>query len=256
MKEQPTFEPRDIVLGPRAGAWYIVREGLTEGELVVTHGSFKIDSELQIRGRPSMMQPEGGAPPTHDHGDTAANQPSLPPETAQAPSQTPPRSEAVQAPSQFQTQIGRIVTSNFDLVDALAADDPEAARRAALQTDEALHRVDPTTLTNNLHRQQWNRLAKNLHDPIVQLANNEDLKEQRRLFKSFSDALIEAVRTFGVARTGEVYLVMCPMVEGGEGYWLQPQKDITNPYLGSMMLTCGEIMETIVQPDEHSGGHG
>jgi hypothetical protein len=58
--EQPTFEPREIVLGPRVGEWYIVHEGLSRGELVVTNGSFKIDSELQIRGRPSMMQPEGG----------------------------------------------------------------------------------------------------------------------------------------------------------------------------------------------------
>jgi membrane fusion protein, copper/silver efflux system len=70
--KEPTYEPRDVLLGPRAGEWYIVREGLSEGELVVTHGGFKIDSELQIRGRPSMMQPEGGPPPIHDHGDTAA----------------------------------------------------------------------------------------------------------------------------------------------------------------------------------------
>jgi membrane fusion protein, copper/silver efflux system len=69
--EQPTFEPREVVLGPRAGAWYIVREGLSEGELVVVNGGVKIDSELQIRGRPSMMQPEGGAPPVHDHGPDA-----------------------------------------------------------------------------------------------------------------------------------------------------------------------------------------
>jgi membrane fusion protein, copper/silver efflux system len=65
--EQPTFEPREIVLGPRVGEWYIVHEGLSRGELVVINGSFKIDSELQIRGRPSMMQPEGGPPPAHDH---------------------------------------------------------------------------------------------------------------------------------------------------------------------------------------------
>lgn len=66
--DRPTFEPRDVTLGPRAGDWYVVRDGLGEGQLVVTHGSFKIDSELQIRGRPSMMLPRGGRPPAHDHG--------------------------------------------------------------------------------------------------------------------------------------------------------------------------------------------
>ncbi|MDP8236401.1 MAG: efflux RND transporter periplasmic adaptor subunit [Candidatus Erginobacter occultus] len=68
---QPTFEPREVLLGPRAGDYYVVREGLEEGEIVVVHGQFKIDSELQIRGRPSMMSPEGGPPPVHDHGGPA-----------------------------------------------------------------------------------------------------------------------------------------------------------------------------------------
>jgi Cu(I)/Ag(I) efflux system membrane fusion protein len=60
--DRPTFEPRSVVLGPRAGDVYVVEDGLAEGEWVVVNGQFKIDSELQIRGRPSMMsaeRPEG-----------------------------------------------------------------------------------------------------------------------------------------------------------------------------------------------------
>lgn len=59
-RAKPTFEGRQIVLGPRAGNYYLVRNGLTEGERVVTNGNFKLDSELQIRAKPSMMTPEGG----------------------------------------------------------------------------------------------------------------------------------------------------------------------------------------------------
>ncbi len=58
--EKPTFEGREIVLGPRAGDYYLVRHGLSEGEHVVVKGSFKIDAELQIQAKPSMMTPEGG----------------------------------------------------------------------------------------------------------------------------------------------------------------------------------------------------
>jgi len=57
--EKPTFEGRQIVLGPRTGDFYIVQSGLTEGEIVVTNGNFKIDSALQIQAKPSMMNPEG-----------------------------------------------------------------------------------------------------------------------------------------------------------------------------------------------------
>ncbi len=56
------FEGREIILGPRAGDYYIVNEGLREGELVVTNGAFKIDADLQIKAKPSMMSPGGGRP--------------------------------------------------------------------------------------------------------------------------------------------------------------------------------------------------
>ncbi len=56
--DRPTFEGREIVLGPRAGDYYIVLDGLAEGELVVYRGNFKIDSEIQIQAKPSMMSPK------------------------------------------------------------------------------------------------------------------------------------------------------------------------------------------------------
>jgi Cu(I)/Ag(I) efflux system membrane fusion protein len=56
---KPVFEGREVVLGPRAGDYYLVEEGLVEGDIVVTKGNFKIDSSLQIQAKPSMMQKEG-----------------------------------------------------------------------------------------------------------------------------------------------------------------------------------------------------
>ena len=53
--EQPTYEGREVVLGPRAGEYYLVRSGLKEGERVVVKGNFKIDSAMQIQAKPSMM---------------------------------------------------------------------------------------------------------------------------------------------------------------------------------------------------------
>ena len=56
------FEGREINLGPRAGQYYVVRDGLKEGEQVVTRGNFKIDSSLQIQGKTSMMAPGEAEP--------------------------------------------------------------------------------------------------------------------------------------------------------------------------------------------------
>jgi Cu(I)/Ag(I) efflux system membrane fusion protein len=68
--ERPTYEGREVVLGPRVGDHYVVASGISEGERVVTEGSFKIDSALQIRAKASMMSPTGAeqpAVPQHTH---------------------------------------------------------------------------------------------------------------------------------------------------------------------------------------------
>jgi Cu(I)/Ag(I) efflux system membrane fusion protein len=68
--EKPTFEGREIVLGPRAADYYLVKEGLAEGEVVVSKGNFKIDSALQIQAKPSMMNPEGKKAPVGHHDNS------------------------------------------------------------------------------------------------------------------------------------------------------------------------------------------
>jgi len=59
--KEGSYEGREIVLGPRAAEYYVVHDGLSEGEIVVVKGAFMIDSTLQIMARPSMMTP--GTPP-------------------------------------------------------------------------------------------------------------------------------------------------------------------------------------------------
>lgn len=89
--EDGTYEGREVVLGLRAGDWYLVKTGLSEGERVVVNGNFKIDSAIQIRAKPSMMNPEGGGPaPGHaHHGPSETRQPSPAPEKAHEQHGTP-----------------------------------------------------------------------------------------------------------------------------------------------------------------------
>ncbi len=58
--EPGTYEGRVVLLGPRAKGYYVVREGLREGEKVVVNGNFKIDSAIQILAGTSMMTHVGG----------------------------------------------------------------------------------------------------------------------------------------------------------------------------------------------------
>ncbi|MDD4746442.1 MAG: efflux RND transporter periplasmic adaptor subunit [Salinivirgaceae bacterium] len=54
-REMSSFIYREIVLGPEAGNFYVVSEGLLEGEEIATNGVFKIDAAAQLSGKLSMM---------------------------------------------------------------------------------------------------------------------------------------------------------------------------------------------------------
>ena len=60
-KEEGSYVLRDVVLGPKADEYYPVVEGLSVGEKVVTEGSFLIDSQMQLLGKPSLLFQEGSA---------------------------------------------------------------------------------------------------------------------------------------------------------------------------------------------------
>jgi hypothetical protein len=81
-KSRGLFEPREVVLGPRAGEFFPVLEGLADGEHVVTRGGFLIDSQFQITGHPSLFYPGGlmGGSSGHVHGGSDRPASSQPPQ--------------------------------------------------------------------------------------------------------------------------------------------------------------------------------
>jgi Cu(I)/Ag(I) efflux system membrane fusion protein len=57
--DEPVFMMRSIELGPMLGNNYVVENGLTDGEEIVTQGAFSVDASAQLEGKPSMMNPQG-----------------------------------------------------------------------------------------------------------------------------------------------------------------------------------------------------
>jgi Cu(I)/Ag(I) efflux system membrane fusion protein len=58
--DDPVFKIREIELGPMLGDSYVIMNGLSEGEEIVTSGTFSVDAAAQLEGKPSMMNPGGG----------------------------------------------------------------------------------------------------------------------------------------------------------------------------------------------------
>jgi len=63
------YAAREVRLGVRAGNYYPVIHGLTEGDRVAVRGNFLLDSQFQIAGLPSLFYAAGQAPAAgHQHG--------------------------------------------------------------------------------------------------------------------------------------------------------------------------------------------
>jgi hypothetical protein len=68
---QGLFEPRDVVVGAEADGSTEIKEGLAEGERVVTSGNFLIDSESRLKSALQGMGAGAGTPPgTAESGTT------------------------------------------------------------------------------------------------------------------------------------------------------------------------------------------
>jgi Cu(I)/Ag(I) efflux system membrane fusion protein len=57
------FTPRAVTLGPHGDGWVQVREGITQGEDVVTGANFLIDSESNLRAALQGLAAGGGSTP-------------------------------------------------------------------------------------------------------------------------------------------------------------------------------------------------
>jgi len=221
--ERPSFEGRTVTLGPRAGEHYLVLEGLAEGERVVTHGAFKIDSELQIRGRPSMM-----APPAE-------------PAAVEETDMTPAAGARTDVPAEFGQQVARFTRGYLQLVEALAADDLAQAKDAAMVLDRQLRELNVGWLGAEA-AQAWEPVAAGLRHALEPMLESADIAVLRQELVPLTEHTAQAVHAFGAGRVETLYRAHCPMAFGNRGAdWLQAAEAIANPYYGSRMFRCGVI---------------
>lgn len=227
--EKPTYEGRTVVLGPRAGEFYIVREGLRRGERVVVNGAFRIDSAMQIAAKPSMMTPGGGGGgnPHDGHGDmTGGQMPAMP--------------DRVPVPDSFVFALKPVYAAYLDAQESLAADDLGGFAQAASDLRTALGFVGEAGLVGD-PLTAWRRAASKLRvDGAI-----TDIEIARTQFEDMSEAIIALQLRFGHRGNETWNVAHCPMAFDNNGAdWLQRGTQINNPYFGAAMLRCGDIRES------------
>lgn len=242
--EGSLYEARQIKIGPKAGEFYIVYEGLSEGETIVTNGAFKIDAELQIQAKPSMMSPEGGtAPMVHDHGQMKNAESKT--TTDHSEHSAINHSDSLIITEKMQAVLTPLYNSYFELQMALAMDDAESAQKhynAIAQAHAQINKKEFTGVASD----KFSEFSKQI-DKYSRLGKTAgDIVTARDLFFNLSKTMIQLEKTFGHADDKNFYLTFCPMTRDNKGaFWLQTVDTVYNSFYGDMMLHCGSIEDTI-----------
>lgn len=214
--EQPTYEGREIVVGARAGDFFVVESGLQEGERVVTHGAFKIDSTLQLHAKPGMMSL------VDDDRVTTVE---------------------IQSSGQMRRALAQVLDAYFPLWHSLAMDDLSSASDAAGKLASLAR--DQLDSSGEVEAQAYyKKTLEHMARFSASVAAATDLGQARVDFEHVSNTLIDAVRVIGLEEGVEVHLAFCPMTfEGRRSDWLQNNQQLLNPYFGAKMLKCGDFDE-------------
>jgi Cu(I)/Ag(I) efflux system membrane fusion protein len=249
-RDQPSFLYKEIDLGPESGNFYVVLSGLNEGEEIAVNGVFKIDAAAQLAGKPSMMNPTGGATSlAHDHGRAKLENQEI--EEDHSQHGTYKNVVSVEKVSVvFQAQLGDLYVNYLTLKNALVESDPTKAIDASKYMIGGLENIDMTLLDGDGH-ELWMKNQTEIKKALTSIQHSDNLESQRKAFVSLSDILYESIKSFGIDDSKTIYYQYCPMAIDNQGaFWLSEVEEINNPYFGEMMLRCGETREIIQEnPD-------
>ena len=245
-RESPSFLYREITLGPEAGNFYVVADGLMEGEIIAVNGVFKIDAAAQLEGKPSMMNPGGGKVSVgHDHGSMSGGEEvdhSL--HQANETNHSEMDHQEMEVKEAFKEQLQGVYDTYIFMADAFVSSETTEVSEHARKVKSSLEKVDMGLLEGDAHM-EWMKQLKELDSTIDQIAGNEEIDKQRLAFAAFNNVFYKSLITFGIHQ-GTVYYQYCPMANGDVGaYWFSNEKEILNPYFGDAMLHCGETRETM-----------
>jgi Cu(I)/Ag(I) efflux system membrane fusion protein len=216
------FEIRPVTVGPILQDKIIILEGLKAGENVATAGNFLIDSQMQLAGKPSLIDPARAIAKAKERkGPLQFDQIVIQPLGGRS-GQT----------------LEQLYAAYFEVQQALAGDKTPPTSAAATLYDSASKLAEDKALPESA-----SKLAREVAATSEYL-HHMDLAGARNAFKPISHAVVTlATQIRGEASQNAFTHFFCPMVAGGGGDWLQPGGKLHNPYFGSEMPECGSKVQ-------------
>jgi hypothetical protein len=136
-------------------------------------------------------------------------------------------------------ELQAVYDAYFNVKDALIKSDSKLTSAKAKDLLTAITAVKMDKLKSNEHT-VWMKVMKKLTADAKSISSTTDLKKQRDSFKSLSKSTYDLIKVSSPEQP--IYKQYCPMADAD---WLSKEKAVKNPYYGSSMLTCGNVVETI-----------
>ncbi|WP_298479534.1 efflux RND transporter periplasmic adaptor subunit [uncultured Maribacter sp.] len=211
----PVFEMAQITLGEMIGDSYVVLEGVTSGDEVVTNGAFTIDAAAQLLGKKSMMTSKRSGDNLQVDSELTFN-------------------------DNLKSEFPKIISAYMELKDFLVASNSHKSMLKAGDLKELLNAIDVAVLSKDF------RIHINtLKETAEKIAVSKTIKEQRVQFKPLSKSIV--ILAGNLSHIDQpIYVQYCPMADNNKGgSWLSFDDEVLNPYYGDKMLHCGSVLKTI-----------
>lgn len=137
--------------------------------------------------------------------------------------------------SAFDAAMQAVIEPYLMIQDALARDSVEGVSAAAARLAAATGGLKPETVTGE-HAGHYTDVPAKLSAGAKAVGEAADLAAARDAFKQLS---MPMGMWATMAKPAGLDLVYCPMAKGS---WIQKTGPIRNPYHGSEMLACGEVV--------------
>ena len=137
-----------------------------------------------------------------------------------------------------------LMNAYFQVKNALANDDANAAATAGNEVATAIANVDVTGFTE-AQKKMYEEVKADIKEHGEHIGSNGDkIAHQREHFEIMSKDMYDMVKVTGTNQT--MYYTHCPMYNNNKGAnWLSEVKEIRNPYLGKKMPDCGTVKEEL-----------